>query len=526
MSTPKLDPARAVLLVVDVQEGFRKAIPGFAEIAAATATMVRGAAAIGVPILVTEQYPKGLGRTVDEVARAPAGRDRAAREDRLLRRRRRGLRPRRPRAGDRLRDRGARLRQPDGSRSDRSGDRGPRRHRCGRFAQPREPRARAGQGRTRRRLADERRDGPVRAARRGGHRRLQAGSAVGPGARALSRAAGYVLLEDGSRLDGELCAAAGDGTPGLALGEVVFNTGMTGYQESVTDPSYAGQIITFTYPLIGNYGVSADAMESDARPRPRRDHARGQERRGRRHRRARLARLARRLRRPGDHRRRYAGARPPHPRPGRDAGRDLQHRDARRRGAAAGRRRALDEGRRPGPDGHPGGADRVRRRRPPHRRHRHRHQALDHPPAPRARMPGHAAALRRRARGGPRARPRPRLPRQRSRRPGRARPGRRDGPGARRASDPSSASASATSCSAGRSGWRPSSCRSATAAPTTRSRTWPAAGSRSPRRTTGSRSPARTARRAWRPTSRSAGRPTSAPPSSPTSTSTTAPSKG
>jgi carbamoyl-phosphate synthase small subunit len=46
-------------------------------------------------------------------------------------------------------------------------------------------------------------------------------------------------------------------------GEVVFNTSMTGYQESVTDPSYAGQIITFTYPLIGNYGVSSAAMESD-----------------------------------------------------------------------------------------------------------------------------------------------------------------------------------------------------------------------------------------------------------------------
>ncbi len=46
-------------------------------------------------------------------------------------------------------------------------------------------------------------------------------------------------------------------------GEVVFNTSMTGYQEAVTDPSYAGQIITFTYPLIGNYGVSGEAMESD-----------------------------------------------------------------------------------------------------------------------------------------------------------------------------------------------------------------------------------------------------------------------
>jgi carbamoyl-phosphate synthase small subunit len=70
--------------------------------------------------------------------------------------------------------------------------------------------------------------------------------------------AGYVLLEDGTRFDGELC-----GHPASATGEVVFNTAMTGYQESVTDPSYAGQIIVFTYPLIGNYGVSADAMESD-----------------------------------------------------------------------------------------------------------------------------------------------------------------------------------------------------------------------------------------------------------------------
>ena len=48
-----------------------------------------------------------------------------------------------------------------------------------------------------------------------------------------------------------------------STGEVVFNTAMTGYQEAVTDPSYAGQIITFTYPLIGNYGVGADAMESE-----------------------------------------------------------------------------------------------------------------------------------------------------------------------------------------------------------------------------------------------------------------------
>jgi carbamoyl-phosphate synthase small subunit len=69
---------------------------------------------------------------------------------------------------------------------------------------------------------------------------------------------GYVLLEDGRRFDGELCGA--DAT---ALGEVVFTTGMSGYQESMTDPSFAGQLIAFTYPHIGNYGVSAAAMESD-----------------------------------------------------------------------------------------------------------------------------------------------------------------------------------------------------------------------------------------------------------------------
>jgi len=68
----------------------------------------------------------------------------------------------------------------------------------------------------------------------------------------------YVLLEDGTRFDGEAC-----GAPGAVTGEVVFNTAMGGYQESMTDPSYAGQLITFTYPHIGNYGVSQAAMESD-----------------------------------------------------------------------------------------------------------------------------------------------------------------------------------------------------------------------------------------------------------------------
>jgi len=68
----------------------------------------------------------------------------------------------------------------------------------------------------------------------------------------------YLLLEDGTRFDGDSV-----GAPVPATGEVVFNTSMSGYQESVTDPSYHGQIIVFTYPLIGNYGVSEEAMESD-----------------------------------------------------------------------------------------------------------------------------------------------------------------------------------------------------------------------------------------------------------------------
>ncbi|MFL5831495.1 MAG: glutamine-hydrolyzing carbamoyl-phosphate synthase small subunit [Solirubrobacteraceae bacterium] len=71
-------------------------------------------------------------------------------------------------------------------------------------------------------------------------------------------ATAYVLLEDGTRFDGLAC-----GADAAAVGEIVFTTSMSGYQEAMTDPSYAGQLITFTYPQIGNYGVSAEAMESD-----------------------------------------------------------------------------------------------------------------------------------------------------------------------------------------------------------------------------------------------------------------------
>jgi carbamoyl-phosphate synthase small subunit len=71
-------------------------------------------------------------------------------------------------------------------------------------------------------------------------------------------ASAYVLLEDGTRFDGIACGAD---VP--AVGEIVFTTSMSGYQEAMTDPSYAGQLITFTYPQIGNYGISEAAMESD-----------------------------------------------------------------------------------------------------------------------------------------------------------------------------------------------------------------------------------------------------------------------
>jgi nicotinamidase-related amidase len=64
----KLEAGRTALVVVDVQEGFRQAIPDFERVAKATATLIEGAEAIGVPVVITEQYPKGLGETVPEVS--------------------------------------------------------------------------------------------------------------------------------------------------------------------------------------------------------------------------------------------------------------------------------------------------------------------------------------------------------------------------------------------------------------------------------------------------------------------------
>lgn len=68
----------------------------------------------------------------------------------------------------------------------------------------------------------------------------------------------HLILKDGKVFSGKPLGAETDG-----FGEVVFNTGMTGYQEILTDPSYAGQIVLLTYPLIGNYGINDDDFESD-----------------------------------------------------------------------------------------------------------------------------------------------------------------------------------------------------------------------------------------------------------------------
>ena len=80
----------------------------------------------------------------------------------------------------------------------------------------------------------------------------------------MSQAPALLVLADGTVLRGEAFAARG-----TAIGEVVFNTGMTGYQEVITDPSYSGQLVTFTYPELGNTGVNGADQEAE------RPHVRG-----------------------------------------------------------------------------------------------------------------------------------------------------------------------------------------------------------------------------------------------------------
>ena len=279
----------------------------------------------------------------------------------------------------------------------------------------------------------------------------------------------YVLLEDGTRFDGELCGHAGPVT-----GEVVFNTAMTGYQESVTDPSYAGQIIVFTYPLIGNYGVSGAAMESD------RVHARGVVMRDPKNREDVATAEGGWLDWLAD-----CGV------PGiggvdtRALVRHIRDRGAMRGGIfpaaiaeAEARERVAAE---PSMDG----ADLARTVTPaepvrfegdgPHVVGIDTGIKLNIVRQLRERgCRAHPAALHLVRRGGARRGPRPRLPRQRPRRPGGARLRRRHRPRAgRQAPALRHLPRPPAALPRGRPA-RPSSCPSATAAPTTRSRTWPA----------------------------------------------------
>jgi carbamoyl-phosphate synthase small subunit len=74
----------------------------------------------------------------------------------------------------------------------------------------------------------------------------------------IQRSPAFLILEDGRRFDGYAAGAIG-----RTVGEVVFNTSMTGYQEILTDPSYTGQLVVMTYPMMGNYGVNDEDTESD-----------------------------------------------------------------------------------------------------------------------------------------------------------------------------------------------------------------------------------------------------------------------
>ena len=267
---------------------------------------------------------------------------------------------------------------------------------------------------------------------------------------------GYLLLEDGTVFRGRSV-----GAPGAAFGEAVFTTAMTGYQETVTDPSYAEQLVCFTAPMVGNYGVAEERGESGA------PHAKAALMRAARGQRVgRVAHGARSGRARGD---RHARARPPAARRGRHAGRGR-----RRRGRAARSRRARPRPRAAG-DGGP-----VARRLRVHARavrvhgdrlragrgRRLRHETVDPAPPRRRRRRGdgtsalgHARASSRSTTGW-------------CSRTARATPSRcttrwRPSEGCSAAS-PSSESASAISCSASRPATARSSCPSATAARTTR----------------------------------------------------------
>ena len=309
-----------------------------------------------------------------------------------------------------------------------------------------------------------------------------------------------LALENGVSFQGRAVGATG-----RTAGEVVFNTSMTGYQEILTDPSYAGQIVTMTCPQIGNYGVASDDVES-ARP-----HVSGFVVREAspiaqqlaRHRHAR--RLPGYAWRGGDLGHRYPGADPPAAFVGRDAGRN-RHRDRQpRRPRRPGARGAGDGRQRPRARRHLPGAVRLAavrraarlRPRPAApsgatsagRGLRPRNEAQHPAPAREPRMRRARLPRRRARRGPPRHAAGRGLPQQRTGRPVAARLRRCQRPradGLRGAAVRHLSRAPGPGAGHGRG--PPTSSSSVTGGPTTRSRTSGPGRWRSRRRTTVSRS--------------------------------------
>ena len=139
----------------------------------------------------------------------------------------------------------------------------------------------------------------------------------------VTRDDALLVLADGAVFEGEAIGARPDG--GVATGEAVFNTVLSGYQEVITDPSYAGQVIAFTYPHIGNYGANPADAEAPA------PHCRGVivrdlcDRPSSWRSRESLEEYLIRYSVPGHHRGGHPAAHPAPPRPGRHAVR-LRHR--------------------------------------------------------------------------------------------------------------------------------------------------------------------------------------------------------
>src|SRR6202034_3766348 len=148
-----------------------------------------------------------------------------------------GRRPQRPGRSDRARDGGQRVRLRSGGALD---------GRRGGAGQPQPQHPLWG--------PDAVRPGPSHRAAGGSRRDRRGGAAM------TERAPALLVLADGEVFEGEAAGALAE--RGLATGELVFNTALSGYQEVVTDPSYAGQVIAFTYPHIGNYGTNPADDES------------------------------------------------------------------------------------------------------------------------------------------------------------------------------------------------------------------------------------------------------------------------